>query len=156
MKCPVCEQETKKSPRSLRRMRMLHGLVSMLFDGLPDDKRPPDKERLRYWMAVKIGSYDVKAVFPAESLEENMIAMFKQVMTGASKKYFFVPIDGGLIEIRKAKSISFGKMSEDDFANVLDRYIDLTVKMLPGVKKKHIRSHLMEITGLNTLEGGIW
>ena len=151
--CPVCGYAGQKSERSINRLRMMHAMCDMLWKAYEGSSECwESRERLRYWLTVKAGFYDVIAVIPAASVDRNMLDMISGFMKSESPKVFFVPRKDGSIEIRKAKSVAFGKMSEEDFGELLDRMMDVVVEMIPSITHEHIRSHLEEITGLNFAE----
>jgi len=153
MACPVCGYAGQKSERSIRRLRLMHAMCDMLWKAYEgDENRWASRERLRYWLTVKAGFYDVMAVIPAASVDRNMLSMISNIMKDESPKVFFVPRNDGSIEIRKAKSVAFGKMSEEEFGELLDRMMDVVVQMIPSITHENIKSHLEEITGLNFAE----
>jgi len=52
-------------------------------------------------------------------------------------------------ETKKPKSIAYGKLTEPEFASLLDRAINVVkTNLLPGVEDKDLRRELEDITGM--------
>ena len=142
--CPVCgTPQNLKSERSLRRHRFFFALINLFQDALEEGEYPSDPERFRYWVTVSCGFYDHLGWY----LVEQIPSIIQEL---AGKKVFFIQ-DGNWIGIRKARSIAFKAMNDDEFGKLVDKAIDLAVKHI-GSAREEIRAELAEICGVGWLE----
>ena len=153
MKCPVCGYEHGTSKRSYERHKLWFGLVRLLWKAHPEPCRHwEDQERLRYWLTVEAGEYDELWRVTTDKAIELIPAMKAMLVGEERKRTFFVPLEDGSISVRRARSIAWGKMSEERFGVLVNKGMDIVAEMVPDLPRSDALSHLKEITGLNVME----
>ena len=152
--CPTCGYRGwKVGSRSERRHRLWFGLVKLLWESHQNPRKHwEDMGRLRYWLTVKAGKYDELWRVPADKIMELIPAMKAMLVGNGRKRTFFIEMDDGSISVRRARSIAWHKMKEDEFIELVNMGMDIVVLMVPSLPRSDALSHLKEITGLNVLE----
>jgi len=155
--CPVCGYRGWKiSGRSERRHKLWFGLVKLLWEAHQNPQEKwEDIERLRYWLTVKAGHYEEKLLLKQFELNAmpHLPSLIEAVLQGEERKRMFAVMrTNGTLSVRRAKSIAWHKMREEEFIELVNRGMDIVVSMVPEMPRSHALSALKEITGLNALE----
>jgi hypothetical protein len=120
--CPACGVVLEKR-RSLPQHRRFHALVAAARMHWPEGHwfRPKSDDHMRYWLTVQAGRFDVEKNIRVRSVEpEALLALLTAVMSTSRDEQQFVEADGDLIIVKRAHSIKFKSMPQNEFAKLCD------------------------------------
>lgn len=109
-----------RRPRNIRALRLYWGLVTLVWQNLPEDKAEayPSKETLSDALKVCVGHCET------------------------------IQLPNGTV-FRRPKSVGFSAVEEGEFQEFLDRCIGIVVRhFLPGVRDTDLRREIEEMCGL--------
>ena len=120
--CPNCGCILEK-PRSRPQHNRFHALADACFTHWPDhaEFRPRNVDHLRYWLTMQAGRFDVVKHIRVHSVDPTALhAVLTAVMAQSDDARLFIDLDGDLITVRKAHSIKFKSMPQNEFAKLCD------------------------------------
>lgn len=123
-KCELCgSPRHHHQTRSAPQFRRYHKLIDAAFLHWPErhNFRPKSRDHLRYWLTVEAGKFDVAKNIRVHSVDAIALqALLEGVLRTSDDERLFIDIDGDLITVRRAHSIKFKSMPQNEFAKLCD------------------------------------
>ena len=126
--CPHCggliEAEPPKKQRSLPQHRRFHALCAAAYHAwLETDQefRPHSVDHLRHFLTVQAGRFDVKKQARILSTDPGKVyALMKAFLAHSDDDKLFIELDGNLLIEKKAHSIAYDSMAQDEFNRLVN------------------------------------
>lgn len=125
--CPNCGTVLEK-PRSRPQHNRFFGLADAALHHWPESHhfRPKSVDHMRYWLTVQAGRFDVIKHIRVRSVEPDaLVALLTAVMFASDDAKLFVELDGDLITVKRAHSIKFKSMPQNEFSRLCDEVADV-------------------------------
>lgn len=120
--CPACGVVLEK-PRSRPQHGRFFALADACYMHWPSthEFRPRSLDHLRYWLTVQAGRFDVIKHIRVHSVDPTALhAMLTAVLAASDDARLFIDLDDDLITVRRAHSIKFKSMPQNEFAKLCD------------------------------------
>lgn len=126
--CPHCgailEAPAPKKPRSLPQHRRYMALCAAAFEHWPSvdaDFRPKSASHLRYHLEVQAGAFDVTKTARIMSADpDKLYALMLAFLQHSDDEKLFIELDGNLLIEKKAKSIAYDEMPQEEFNKLVN------------------------------------
>ena len=112
--CPECgavfAPKATVKPRSYPQLKRYFAVIKAAFHHWPESHqfRPKNADHLRYWLEVEAGHFEAAKSIRCESVEPQILtALLTAVMRTSDDDRQFVDVDGQLITVKRALSISY-------------------------------------------------
>jgi hypothetical protein len=114
----VAEKPAPRRPRSHQQLKRLMAVCEAALHQWPSSAefRPKNKDHLRYFLEVECGHFDVeKTIHVRDGATMEAIAGTMHAVMQSNKDYQqFITVDGSLIVVKRAKSISYDKLGHQE------------------------------------------
>lgn len=126
--CPHCggvlEAEPPKKQRSLPQHRRFMAMCTAAYHAwLETDQefRPQNVDHLRYFLTMKAGKFEVKKQARILTADPDKVyGLMRAFLQHSDDNKLFIELDGNLLIEKKADSIAFDEMPQDEFNKLVN------------------------------------